>query len=139
MAEGVNKVILLGNLGQDPELRMTSGGRPCLNLRIATTETYLDANKVRKEKTAWHSVVIWGKRGEALSRYLAKGSRVYIEGALEYSQWDKQDGTKGYRTNVVARNVVLCGGASRSGSAPPRDDEHEESAGYSGADDEIPF
>jgi single-strand DNA-binding protein len=130
--------MLLGNLGQDPELRMTSGGRACLNIRMATTESYLDANRMRKEKTAWHSVVVWGKRAEGLAKILSKGSRIMIEGAIEYSEYDKKDGTKGYRTNIVARNVVLCGGGRNfpAGSGTPREEPGPDEQNL---DDEIPF
>ena len=74
MAEGLNKVMLLGNLGQDPELKTIAGGQAVLNLRLATTETYLDRNNTRQERTDWHTVVIWGKRAEALSKFLTKGA-----------------------------------------------------------------
>lgn len=136
MAEGLNRALLLGNLGADPELRMTGSGRACLNLRLATTETYLDANKVRKEKTAWHSVVIWGKRGEALARILTKGSRIMVEGAIEYSEYEKE-GIKRYRTSIVARNVVLCGGGKSSTErGSPREEPGADEGNF---DDEIPF
>jgi len=85
MADGLNKVMLLGNLGADPELKMTSGGQAVLKMRLATTETYLDRNKQRQERTEWHSVVLWGKRAEALSRFLSKGSRIFVEGGLRTS------------------------------------------------------
>ena len=79
MARGVNKVILVGNLGADPELRFTQGGQGVLNMRLATTESYLDKNKVRQERTDWHTVVVWGKRAEVCSKYLAKGRQVFLE------------------------------------------------------------
>jgi single-strand DNA-binding protein len=119
MAEGLNRVMLLGNLGQDPELRMTSGGQAVLKMRLATSETYLDRNKVRQERTEWHSVVVWGRRAEALSKFLTKGSRLFIEGGLRTSSYDDKDGNKRYRTEVVAQNVILAGSAGRGGQ---RDD-----------------
>ncbi len=110
MAEGLNRVMLLGNLGADPELRFTQGGQAVLNLRLATTESYLDRDKVRKERTDWHNVVIWGKRGEALAKILAKGSTIFIEGSLRTSSYDDKEGNKRYKTEIVANNVILTGG-----------------------------
>jgi single-strand DNA-binding protein len=109
MAEGLNRVMLLGNLGADPELRYTQGGQAVLNLRLATTESYLDKDKVRRERTDWHSVVVWGKRGEALSKILAKGSSVFIEGSIRTSSYDDKDGNKRYKTEIVANNLLLTG------------------------------
>ena len=165
MAEGLNRVMLLGNLGQDPELRSTPGGQSVLKLRLATTERYLDANKAWQERTEWHSVVVWGKRGEALHRILAKGSTIFIEGGLRTSSYEK-DGVKRYSTEVVAQNVILTGGrgaksgqpgddfdpapprsaarpapargpAPAAGGAPPPADDFGYDSG--GNDDEIPF
>lgn len=110
MAEGLNRVMLLGNLGADPELRVTQGGQAVLNLRLATTESYLDRDKVRRERTDWHSVVVWGKRGEALAKILSKGSSVFIEGSLRTSSYDDREGNKRYKTEVVANNILLTGG-----------------------------
>ena len=116
MAEGLNKVMLMGNLGADPELRVTSGGQSVLKLRLATSETYLDKNRVRQERTEWHSVVVWGKRAEALSKFLTKGSRLFIEGGLRTSSYDDKEGNKRYRTEVVANNIILAGsGGGRGG------------------------
>jgi single-strand DNA-binding protein len=110
MAEGLNRVMLLGNLGADPELRFTQGGQAVLNLRLATTESYLDKDRVRKERTDWHNVVIWGKRGEALAKILAKGSTIFIEGSIRTSSYDDKDGNKRYKTEINANNVILAGG-----------------------------
>lgn len=124
MAEGLNRVLLLGNLGSEPELRMTSGGQAVLKLRLATSETYLDRNKVKQERTEWHSVVVWGKRGEALSKILSKGSRIFVEGGLRTSSYDDKEGKKRYRTKIVANNVILSGGGKPNGrSGPPADDD----------------
>lgn len=167
MAEGLNRVMLLGNLGADPELRTTQGGQAVLKLRLATTESYLDRNNTRQERTEWHSVTLWGKRGEALARFLTKGERVFVEGRLQTSSYEK-DGEKRYRTEVVATNIIL-GGRGKGGeagegggyerrppaaareaggggggrapqrevSAPPPDDFADYGGG--GGDDDIPF
>lgn len=118
MADGLNRVMLLGNLGAEPELRMTSGGQAVLKLRLATSETYLDRNKARQERTEWHSVVIWGKRAEALAKILAKGSKVFVEGGLRTSSYDDRDGNKRYRTEIVAQNLLLLGGRGGGGGGP---------------------
>jgi single-strand DNA-binding protein len=127
MAEGLNRVMLLGNLGADPELRTTSGGQAVLKLRLATTESYLDRNRARQERTEWHSVVVWGRRAEALSRILSKGSRLFVEGAIRTSSYDDKDGNKRYRTEVVANNIILGGSSgpgagARHGGSPVRDE-----------------
>lgn len=110
--------MLLGNLGADPELRVTSGGQSVLKLRLATSETYLDKNRVRQERTEWHSVVVWGKRAEALGKFLTKGSRLFIEGGLRTSSYDDKEGNKKYRTEIVASNIILSGsGGGRGGGA----------------------
>ena len=118
MSEGLNKVMLLGNLGADPELRLTPSGQAVLNMRLATTETYLDKNQVRQERTEWHSVALWGKRAEALARLLSKGSRVLVEGRLHTSSYEK-DGVKRTRTEVVATDLWFAGGgpAKANGTA----------------------
>lgn len=164
MAEGLNKVMLLGNLGADPELKVTAGGQAILKLRLATTETYLDKSNTRQERTEWHSVTMWGKRGEALSKFLTKGERIFVEGSLRTSSYEK-DGEKRYRTEIVANNIILGGrgkggDASEGGgyerrppqrepssrgpaapreqqSAPPPAEDFGDYAG--GADDDIPF
>jgi single-strand DNA-binding protein len=112
MAEGLNRVLLLGNLGADPELRVTPGGQQILKLRLATTESYLDRNNTRQERTDWHSVTVWGKRGEALSKILSKGSSLFVEGRIQTSSYEK-DGKKQYRTDIVANNIILTGGRGR--------------------------
>jgi single-strand DNA-binding protein len=109
MAEGLNRVLLFGNLGADPELKMTNGGQAVLKLRLATSESYLDRNKVRQDRTEWHSVVVWGKRAEALGKFLTKGSRIFVEGGLRTSSYEDKDGKKVYRTEIVASNIILGG------------------------------
>jgi single-strand DNA-binding protein len=125
MAEGLNRVMLLGNLGADPELRFTQGGQAVLNMRLATTESYLDKNKVRQERTDWHSVVVWGKRGEALAKILTKGSSLFVEGSIRTSSYDDREGNKRYKTEIIANNVLLTGrrvgGAADESGAPAYD------------------
>jgi single-strand DNA-binding protein len=108
MAEGLNKVMLLGNLGADPELKVTQGGQAVLKLRLATTESYLDRNNTRQERTEWHRVTLWGKRAEALAKFLTKGERIFVEGRISTSSYEK-DGEKRYSTEVVANNIILAG------------------------------
>jgi single-strand DNA-binding protein len=110
MSEGLNRCILLGNLGADPELRYTQGGQAVMSLRMATTESYLDGDRNRKERTDWHNVVVWGKRAEGLSKILRKGSSILVEGSLRTSSYESRDGGKRYKTEVNARNVLLTGG-----------------------------
>lgn len=143
MADGLNRAMLLGNLGADPELRMTAGGQAVLKLRLATSESYLDKSKERQERTEWHNVVIWGKRAEGLGRIVRKGDRIFIEGALRTSSYDDREGVKRYRTEVIASNVILNGKAV-GGARPARDDDAEPMAvgpgdGSFGDDDDIPF
>ena len=119
MAEGLNRVMLMGNLGADPELRFgQSAEQAVLKLRLATTERYFDKRGNEwKERTDWHSVVVFGKRGEALHKILTKGSTIFIEGRLQTSSYEKE-GQKHYRTEVIATNVLLGGGR---GGAPRED------------------
>src|SRR5690349_12769679 len=119
MSEGFNRVLLLGNLGADPELRFTQGGQAVLNLRVATTESYLDKDKVRRERTDWHNVVVWGKRGEALGKILTKGSSIFVEGSLRTSSYDDREGQKRYKTEVIANNIILAGGSGGRGRGAP--------------------
>src|SRR6476659_9500080 len=110
----VNKVILVGNLGADPELKYTPSSRPLCNLRIATTEVYKDKSGQRQEKTEWHRVTVWGDSTQNCSKYLAKGRSVYIEGRLQTRSYDK-DGQKHYATDVVADRVVFLGSGGGAG------------------------
>lgn len=166
MAEGLNRVMLLGNLGADPELRVTPGGQAVLKLRLATNESYLDRNNVRQERTEWHRVTVWGRRAEALGKLLAKGDSLFVEGRISTSSYEK-NGEKRYSTEIVANNIILAGGRGRGegaparegggrparDAAPPADDFEGGHSGHSGAgggaggdfgggapaDDDIPF
>lgn len=138
MADGLNRVFLLGNVGADPELRVTAGGQSVLKIRLATSESYLDKNRVRQEKTEWHSVVVWGKQAEALGKFLEKGSKVHVEGSLQTRSYDDKEGNKRYQTEVNARHVLAVGGAgaqNRGRSAEPVSDTN----GYDGNGDDVPY
>ena len=106
----VNKVILVGNLGRDAELRYTPGGAAVATLNLATTEVWNDRNNQRQEKTEWHRIVLWGKTAESLQEYLTKGKQIYVEGRLQTRQWDDKDGNKRYTTEIKADRVTLLGG-----------------------------
>ena len=107
MAKGtVNKAILIGRLGADPELKYTPSGAAVVNFNIATDETWTDASGVKQERTEWHRIVAWRKLAEICGEYLKKGSRVYIEGKLQTRSWE-QDGVKRYTTEIVARNMQM--------------------------------
>lgn len=118
----VNKVILVGNLGADPELKYTPSNRPVCNLSIATNDVWKDKAGNKQEKVEWHRVNVWGEQAEHCSKYLAKGRTVYIEGRLQTRSWDDKDGKKRYSTEVVADRVVFLGGqgpGAEGGAAGP--------------------
>jgi len=138
----INKVILVGNLGRDPELRYTPSGMAVANLNIATNEVWTDKSGEKKERTEWHRVVVWGKQAEVLNSYLTKGRQVYVEGSLQTRSWDDKSGTKRYTTEVRANRVLMLGRpeggakgaqpvAAEVEAAPPADPEFHE--------DDIPF
>lgn len=114
MNEGVNKVVLLGNVGADPELRVTAGGKSVLKFSLATNEVWKDAEGNKRESTEWHRVVIWGARGDALSKFISMGQRLYVEGKNKTHSWEDESGKKLYATDVVADKVVFCGGGKDS-------------------------
>ena len=107
MARGINKVILIGNLGADPELRYTGSGTAVCNLRLATSESYKDRDGNMVENTEWHSVVAWSRLAEICGEYLKKGSKVYIEGSLQTRQWEDKDGNTRYTTEIKAREMQM--------------------------------
>jgi single-strand DNA-binding protein len=118
MSQGLNRVMLLGHLGQDGELKVTQGGQAVLKLRMAMTESYLDRNNERQEKTEWATCTVWGKRAEALSQYTTKGKQIFVEGSLHTSSYEK-NGEKRYSTEINVREIILCGGGSgNAGTAP---------------------
>ena len=112
---GVNKVILIGNLGANPEVRYTAGGQPVANLRLATTEKWVNKNGEKSEITEWHRVVAWGKLAETCGQYLQKGKQIYVEGKIRTRQWQDQQGQKRYTTEIVCSNLVMLG---RAGDRP---------------------
>lgn len=117
MARGVNKVILIGNLGADPELRYTGSGTAVCNMRVATTETYKDRDGNTVENTEWHNVVAWSRLAEICGEYLKKGSQVYFEGQLQTRQWEDKDGNTRYTTEIKVREMTLLGGRGEGGGA----------------------
>ncbi len=129
MARGVNKVILLGNLGADPEKRETPTGMTITNLRLATSEQWTDKQSGEKrENTEWHRVVLFGRLGDIAAQYLSKGSQVYIEGRIQTRKWQGQDGQDRYTTEIVANEMQLLGG--RGGSMPSGDPERGSDTGW---------
>jgi single-strand DNA-binding protein len=116
MAEGLNRAILVGNLGMDPELKFTQGGQAVLRIRLATTDSYLNKSGERQERTEWHTVVVWGKRAESLNKILSKGRTIWVEGRIQTRSWeDKKDGSKRYATEINAQNIGLMGGGGGGG------------------------
>ncbi len=116
MAGGINKAILIGNLGADPEVRFTASGSPVANFRIATTEKWTDKEGQKQERTEWHRIVAWGRLGETCGEYLSKGRQVYVEGRIQTRQWDDRDGNKRYTTEIVAATVQFLGGRGEGAS-----------------------
>jgi len=126
---GVNKVILIGNLGKDPELRYTPGGQPVASFSLATTERWSDKNGQRQDRTEWHNIVVWGKLGELANQYLKKGRSAYIEGRITTRSWDDRDGNKKYRTEIVANQIQFLGSAQGGGEPQANSDSGPAQAG----------
>ena len=155
MAGGVNKAIIVGNLGKDPEVRFTPGGQPVANFTIATNESWKDKNGQQQERTEWHRIVVWGKLAELCGEYLKKGRQAYVEGRIQTREWNDKEGKKNYTTEIVANTVQFLGGrdgasagAGRAqqtngqdfGPPPPgMDDQGQPPSGGGGADEDIPF
>ena len=114
---GVNKVILVGNLGRDPEVRYIKDGTAVANLRIATSENWNDANGQKQERTEWHRIVAWGKLAEIAKEYMTKGKQIYVEGRLQTRSWDDREGNKRYTTEVRADQILMLGTRGDSGGA----------------------
>ena len=132
----LNKVMIIGNLGSEPEMRFTPNGRPVTSFRVATNRVYTTAEGERKEETEWFAVVTWGNLAEQCNQFLTKGRLVYVEGRLRTRTWDSQDGQKHYRTEIIANRVTFLG---RQAVAPLP----EEAVGEGGIDEfepeDIPF
>lgn len=121
MAKSVNKVILVGNLGKDPEVKYTPSGVPVAKFSLATNERYKDKSGEWQDRTEWHNIVAWQRLAEIIGEYVKKGSKIYIEGRLQTSSWeDKQSGEKKYRTEVIASDLVLLGGRGEGGDSEGR-------------------
>lgn len=120
---GVNKVILLGNLGADPEVRYTTSGSAVATFRLATSEEWKDRNSGEKQsKTEWHRVVAFGRLGEICGEFLHKGKKVYVEGRLQTRSWEDKEGNTRYMTEVVARDMQMLGSAGRDNRDAPQGD-----------------
>jgi single-strand DNA-binding protein len=133
----INKVILIGHLGADPELKYTPSGSAVCDLRLATSESYQGKDGKQQERTDWHRVTVWGKQAEAAAKYLGKGSLCYVEGRLQTRSWDDKDGKKQYITEVVAKEVVfLSRKEAKSGVQPARQQPPQRD---DSAEDDIPF
>ena len=133
MARGVNKVILLGNLGADPETRYTAGGSAVTNIRMATTDTWRDRQSgEQQERTEWHRIVFFGRLAEIAAEYLRKGSQCYVEGRIQTRKWQWQDGQDRYTTEVVANEMQLLGsrGGGAGGGAPARSREEDSGSAW---------
>jgi single-strand DNA-binding protein len=142
---GVNKVILVGNLGSDPELRHTPSGTTVANFRVATNEVFTNRNGERNERTEWHRIVAFGRLAEICGQYLKKGKQVYLEGRIQTRDWEDQTGNKRYTTEVIATQMVMLGRAGDASytvdadaqQTPP--DDSQAPAGGPGEDDDLPF
>lgn len=151
MASGVNKVILIGRLGGDPEVRYTTNGGAVANFNLATNESWTDKNGQKQERTEWHRVVIWGKMAELCGQYLSKGRQAFVEGRLQTREWNDKEGNKRYTTEIVAQNVQFLGGpgertstasAGSDFAAPTGLDSalgSDQNSGGGMSDDEVPF
>lgn len=134
----VNKVILIGNLGRDPEIRTTPQGTSLARFSVATSTTWKDASGAKQERTEWHDVVAWEKLAQICGEYLHKGKMVYIEGSLQTRSWEDQNGQKRYKTEIKANNVVMLS-PPRSESARPAREENEAAEPVAAYDDDVPF
>jgi single-strand DNA-binding protein len=136
----VNKVILVGNLGRDAELRYTPGGAPVATLNLATTEVWNDkASGQKQEKTEWHRIVLWGKSAESLSEYLTKGKQIFVEGRLQTRKWQDKDGNDKYTTEIRADRITLLGGGGGGGGGARQPQRTPAAVGAGGGGDHEPM
>ncbi len=137
---GINKVILVGRLGRDPEVRYTPNGVPVANFSIATSEEWKDKETSEKrERTEWHRIEAWRRLGEICGEYLHKGKQVYIEGKLQTDAWEDRDGNKRYTTKVIAQTMQMLDSAGKGGSAESVDERHPVEEPVNIPEDDIPF
>lgn len=142
---GINKVIIIGRLGADPEVKTVSGDNTVARLSVATSENWTDKNGQKQERTEWHRIVVWGKLAELCGRYLSKGRQVYAEGRLQTRSWEDQQGQKRYSTEIVATNIQFLGGGASasadtmSGGANDFPTQNFGPEPSFDADEEIPF
>jgi single-strand DNA-binding protein len=144
MAKSINKVILVGNVGKDPEIKYTPNGVPVAKFSLATNERFKDKSGEWRDRTEWHNVLAWQRLAEIVGEFVQKGSKLYIEGKLQSSSWeDRNSGEKRYRTEIVARDVVLLGSPERSSDADRDIPEGERESVHAGTgetdDSDIPF
>jgi len=135
----INKVILIGNLGSDPEVRYTPSGRPVANFSIATTENWTNKDGGKEERTEWHRIVAWGRLGEICGEYLNKGRSVYIEGKLQTRSWEDRDGNKRYTTEILAQTMQMLGPSGKEGRATGREERYPVEEPITVPEDDIPF
>ena len=137
----VNKVILVGNLGRDPEVRSTPSGQSVAEFSLATSRKWKDRDGNRQEQTEWHRVVCWGRQAEVAGQYLTKGKQIYVEGRIQTSSWDdKQSGEKRYKTEIICDNFQMLGRKDEGGGGGGGyDRQGPPPAGPTGGDDDIPF
>lgn len=140
----LNKVMLIGNLGKDPEVRFTPSGQAIAKFPVATSEKWRDQQGQMQERTEWHNVVVWGKQAESCGQYLAKGRQVFVEGRIQTRNYDDKDGNKKYITEIVALNVRFLGGSGAAGRGAGADSgmnvpPGEDAGPGPGGDDDIPF
>ena len=146
MSRSLNKVMLIGNVGNDPDVRTTSSGTPIANMSLATTRTWKDGSGEQKEKTEWHRLTVWGKLVDVVERYVKKGDRLYVEGRIEYSETES-DGQKKYWTNVNVFEMVMLGstgaggqsGGGRGGGFQSDSSPAADPPPISEPDDDLPF
>jgi single-strand DNA-binding protein len=137
---GINKAILIGNLGKDPELRYTPSGQAVATFSLATSEKWRDKDGVMQDRTEWHNIVVWGKQAEMAKEYLTKGRQVYIEGRIQTRSWDDKDGNKRYTTEIVTQRIQFLGQKGAAEKAAPSGDIPEPPVGdISAEDDDLPF
>ena len=153
MSRSLNKAMVIGNLGSDPEVRSTSSGTRVATLSVATSRRWTGRDGRDQEKTEWHRIVAWDKLAEICEQYLSKGDRVYIEGRIEYRQWEGQDGQTRYTTEIRAREMIMLGGRGDGAAAggpgprgrgaqeevPDEDEEDFSEESLMGGDDDLPF